>query len=363
VLAAALLAGCSTGTGLRSTTSSTDAPATTATTSPPTTTRPPPTSSTTTSTTTTTAPRPTTVTEPGSLQRFTTYPPAAVETPLAAPAPLSPFPGNAAQPGEGRWHPAGRAVDGRPAVYETTIQEPGTPGATAGIAWMDQRLLSATLYSGPVSPGGGPWRYSSPIEPAQAETLVAAFNGGFKMNASRGGYYDYGQTVVPLVEGAASLVIYTDGTATVGVWGQGASMGPDIAAVRQNLTLVVDNARPVPGLNPYDDYLWGATLHNQAQVWRSGVGVTADGALVYVAGPSLNIVQLAQILAHAGAVRAMELDINPAWPTFATYAPAPATASNGTDLLSDMAGAPYRFFEDFWPRDFITMSARPGRLP
>ena len=59
-----------------------------------------------------------------------------------------------------------------------------------------------------------------------------------------GGYYDYGQTVVPLRNGAASFVIYANGTATVGEWGQDAVMGPDIAAVRQNLTLLVDNGGP-----------------------------------------------------------------------------------------------------------------------
>jgi len=237
----------------------------------------------------------------------------------------------------------------------------------SGIAWMDPRLLSATLYSGSESPGHGPWLYSAPVEPAQAQTLVAAFNGGFKMKDARGGYYDYGQTVFPLVNGAASFVIYANGTATVGTWGRDAVMGPDIAAVRQNLTLIVDEGQPVPGLNPYDNYLWGSTIKNQPQAWRSGVGVTADGALVFVAGPALNIVQLAELLAHAGAVRAMELDINPAWPTFATYSPVPsnglASASNGTDLLSNMEGAPYRFFEAFWPRDFITMSARPAPSP
>ena len=183
------------------------------------------------------------------------------------------------------------------------------------------------------------------------------------MDQANGGYYDYGQTVVPLRDGAASFIIYTDGTANVGEWARDATMGPDIAAVRQNLTLLVDDGQPVPGLNPYDDYLWGFTLGNVPQVWRSAVGVTSDGAIVYVAGPALNIVQLAEILVHAGAVRAMELDINPAWPTFATFYPsAPAglaSASNGTDLLADMAGAPYRFFV-LWPRDFITMSARPG---
>ena len=77
----------------------------------------------------------------------------------------------------------------------------------AGIAWMDTRLLSAQLYSGSKSPGGGPYQFTAPIQPAQAATLVAAFNGGFLMNAAGGGYYTEGRTVVPLVAGAASLVI------------------------------------------------------------------------------------------------------------------------------------------------------------
>jgi hypothetical protein len=53
---------------------------------------------------------------------------------------------------------------------------------------MDTRLLSARLYSGSKSPGGGPYRYTAPIEPAQAASLVAAFNGGFKMSDAHGGY-------------------------------------------------------------------------------------------------------------------------------------------------------------------------------
>ena len=42
---------------------------------------------------------------------------------------------------------------------------------------------------------------------------------------------------------------------------------------------------------------WGATLAGAVYVWRSGVGITADGALVYVAGPDLNITDLANVLA------------------------------------------------------------------
>jgi hypothetical protein len=120
----------------------------------------------------------------------------------------------------------------------------------------------------------------------------------------------------------------------------------------------------VPGLDARDTTRWGFTLGNQVYVWRSGLGVTANGALVYVGGPDLNITDLADVLVRAGAVRAMELDINTDWVDLATYAPAtpggPATPANGTDLLSSMAGTPERYFEPWWTRDFITMSARPG---
>ena len=97
-------------------------------------------------------------------------------------------------------------------------------------------------------------------------------------------------------------------------------------------------------------------------VWRSGVGVTSTGAIVYVGGPSLNITDLADVLVRAGAVRAMELDINTDWVNFASYAPSVpgglAAPANGTSLLSSMQGGPGRYFEPYWPRDFFTMSER-----
>jgi len=96
-------------------------------------------------------------------------------------------------------------------------------------------------------------------------------------------------------------------------------------------------------------------------VWRSGVGVTADGALVYVAGSGLSIVDLANLLQRAGAVRAMELDINTAWVNFSHWDlpyGAPATATDGTLLTYDQNTSPGRYFSPL-SRDFFTMSVRP----
>jgi hypothetical protein len=288
--------------------------------------------------------------------------------PLPAPATLIPFISPATS-GQGSWTAAGRPVSGIPAVYETALVPPGGTRA-AGIAWMDTRLLSAQLYSGSKSPGSGPYQFTAPIQPAQAATLVAAFNGGFMMNAAQGGYYTEGRTVVPLVAGAASLVIYVNGSVTVGAWEIDVSMTPDVVAVRQNLVPLVAGGQPTTRATSPDWQAWGATcgvtscsstvpgIENQ---WRSGAGVTADGALVYSAGPDLTPLQLAQLLVSAGVIRGMELDINPNWPVFATYDPSTANGlaapSNGSSLQPSSVQNAATFFDPAWARDFITMSA------
>ncbi len=279
--------------------------------------------------------------------------------PLPAPAPLVPF-DPAAGPDQGRWHPAGRLVDGHPAVYETILTVPGT-GQPAGFAWMDPRLLRAQLYSGSGSPGGYGWKLTAPISPGAARTLVAAFNGGFKFPYTEGGYYAEGKLAYPLRPGGASLVIYRNGDATVGAWGRDVNWSSQVIAVRQNLTLLVDGGHAVGGLDPYDKSVWGATLGGIPNVWRSGIGVTSDGALVYVYGPDLEITQLAALLVRARTVRAMTLDMNPYWTVFVTYKPppgAPASPANGSSLLPGTIQGPTTFFEPWWNRDFFTMSAR-----
>jgi hypothetical protein len=283
---------------------------------------------------------------------------------LPPPAPLTPL-ASPAIPGEGVWSAAGRTVGGIPAIYTTTLRPDATHTSyVVGAAWMDTKLLKATLYSGSLIPGGGPYPDTAPIEPTAAKSLVAAFNAGFLPSSADGGYYTAGKTIAALRTGAASFVVYKDGTSTVGQWGRDVTMTPGVVSVRQNLDLLVDNGAPVAGLDSTTTTKWGFTLGNAVYVWRSGLGVTADGALVYFGGPGLNITDLANLFVEAGCVRAMELDINTTWVNFTTYAPAApggtAGPSNGTELLPQMAGTPGRYFESWWARDFITMSAANG---
>jgi hypothetical protein len=90
-------------------------------------------------------------------------------------------------------------------------------------------------------------------------------------------------------------------------------------------------------------------------VWRSWVGVDAYGNLIYAAGENQSVQSLAQLLAHAGAVRGMELDINSFWVSLITYgAPGGLEPRN---LLGAMSRPATRYLEPD-DRDFFAVYAR-----
>ena len=285
---------------------------------------------------------------------------------LAAPAAMVPFV-STPTPGEGQWHVIGRTVDGIPTTYAAFLRPNAVnTSLVSGVAWMDTKLLSAQIYAGTSIPGTGQtFAAEAPITGAALTTLDAAFNSGFRMQDANGGFYLDGITAVPLRPGAASLVIDNAGNINIGAWGTDVAMTPSTVAVRQNLDLIVNNGAPVAGLNANDNIRWGATLGGNVRVWRSGLGVTADGALVFVGGSGLSIVDLANLLVRAGSVRAMEMDINTSWVNYSSWAlptGVPAASDNGNLLTYDQNTSPSRYFSTL-SRDFITMSVRPFTVP
>jgi len=277
---------------------------------------------------------------------------------LSAPKPMVPL---ATTPlaGEGVWQPTGRTVAGLPAVYTAFFRPDAVhTSLVASAMWLDTKLLNAAYVVGLREPGG-PQPWGAEIPPTVRSGLVAAFNSGFKISASRGGAYTGGRVIVPLVKGAASLVIDQHGRASVGAWDRDFKMSPSIASVRQNLALILDHGKPASGLPSNSNGAWGDTLGNQVFVWRSGVGIDRHGALVYVAGPGLSAVTLAVLLQRAGCVRAMELDINPNWVSAYTYQqtdPANPGSVRGVKLLPDMRRSADRYLVP-GERDFFAFFA------
>ena len=258
--------------------------------------------------------------------------------------PLAALASGAALPGEGRWQ-AVVTSGGRAAVQVTTLRpDDQHTSFLVGVMRLDPTLVRGELHPGTREPAGS-WRASTSLAGAAGAGIAAVFNGGFRLNdPSHNGYYSEGRTVAPLIDGAASLVLHTDGTADVGAWNREVSMTPDVASVRQNLQPLVDDGQVNPSCKTGGARQWGSTIGQAAYIHRSGFGVTAGGVEVYVGGPALSVCTLGRILADAGVVRGMELDINPNWVSGTYFHDRAKGPARGYRLFPAEQVAPQHYF-------------------
>jgi hypothetical protein len=282
-------------------------------------------------------------------------------TATAAQLPHLPLlPGVAPLPGEGSWVPGAQRTGGVPALYTGWFRpDPAYPSQIVGTAWIDQSVTVTRLIAGTKEPGGTGSRDNAQVPPGLRSTLVAAFNSGWKMKDITGGYYAAGREVVPLRDGAASLAIDTAGHVSVGRWSRDLRMGPQIAAVRQNLDLIIDRGRPVPGLADNSSGAWGSAKNQFQYTWRSGIGTDRTGNLIYIGGDKLTLTGLAHAMVAAGVQTGMELDIHPGMVTFNVFHPAPDAPFGlaATRLLPDMPQPATRYLSPD-QRDFFAVTLR-----
>lgn len=258
----------------------------------------------------------------------------------------------------------------RPVSAGSALTELVTPLGT--VLRIDARMLEVALVPGTAEPGGNfPEGGQVPLD--RRATLVAATNAGFKRADARGGELVDGRTVGTLRPGAASLVVRADGSFAVGAWqSSSAPAAPDAVSARpgdlvvlQNLSLLVDQGQAAPDLGTDILGRWGLSFRPAlpVSIWRSGVGVDTRGRLLYAAGPNLVPAQLAQLLLSAGAVQAMQLDINHLWVFAAAFVHPDATqpeAVQGQALLSGMTPTPNHVLTP-GSRDFLAIYQRADR--
>ena len=261
--------------------------------------------------------------------------------------------------GEGQWRVLEK-VHGEPAMLGTFLRDATYTSYVNGIVSMDQRLVSFQLHPGNEDPGGTDWGANTQpwIPPGSRTGLLATFNGGFKLDSAGGGFYLNGHTSGALAPGAASVVYYKNGTIKIGAWDKTVRMTSSVVGVRQNLKLIVDNGRVPASVNQNVETSWGATLGGGYYVWRSGLGITRAGRVIFVYGPALDVHDLAALLQRAGAVEGMQLDINPYWMSYEYYHadghpadPAPVA------LLPTQQQTAYRYYSPY-SRDFTAVFAR-----
>ena len=258
-------------------------------------------------------------------------------------------------PNDGTWAPSGTGSGQGYATFATYVSPyPGAP--QVAVAWINQQYAKISLFAGTSQPGGT-WPNQGAIPAASDSSLIGAFDGGFIFAQAQGGWYEAGKTAIPLVNNAASVVEYSDGTVNIGSWGTDVTMTPDVYAVRQNLIPLVAQGQVTPAaqFNPLST--WGFSLGQLLYTWRSGLGITAGGNLIWVGGPGLSPETLGQVLVWAGAIRGMQLDINPDWVNYASYNYSVAQGVTGSNLLASMHFAPSHYLVGFW-RDFFGVFLR-----
>jgi Phosphodiester glycosidase len=283
----------------------------------------------------------------GTGQQTVEHPYAPPQVPSLARVPL---------PGEGVWHPTRQGAGPYPPLLVSTFRSDPSeyPRLVAGVAWIDPHRTRIVLYPGTGEPSVSiPQRGPSDVPSSLRAKLLATFNAGFKYGDSHGGFALGGHTYAPMRDGQGTLIGYTGGGAEVSEWHGGPTVAANVAFATQNLPLIVQEGRPSPKLN--DSSEWGATVGNAVQVWRSGIGIDRHGDLIYAQANDQTVESLARILIHAGAVRAIELDINSYWVSFNTYNEPGALAP--TKLLAETERSSERYLTPD-ERDFFAVYER-----
>jgi hypothetical protein len=262
--------------------------------------------------------------------------PAVAAEPTQTPAP-------AAGPGGSvGWTPTGRQALGRPLLYTGSANG-------AFVAWMDPTLTRPVVVPGTGDPLGSPW--GGQVAPDQRPFLVSSFNGGFKWSDFDGGVIALGGSFRAPVAGQGSLIVYDDGSFNVGAWGRDNDPAKKVVALRQNLGMLVDGGAPTAAAS--NPGAWGASVAGVATA-RSAVGVDANGALVW-AGGRVSPLDLARALIAAGAVRGMQMDINPDWVNFNSYTVGGDNVAHGNGIYG-ATGADRYLHPD--GRDFVAVFVR-----
>jgi len=254
-----------------------------------------------------------------------------------------------------RWVNPERWSGAPPALLVTHVTT-DTQSDVATIAWFRASRTQLALYPGTGNPGTTAADRGPAAVPLGARAgLVATFNSGFYEKDAAAGFYAHGHLYHSMIDGLATVVAYADGKVDIIRWAGGSAPGPGIVMARQNLALLVTGGRPSPLAGILSD--WGITWHGSPAVWRSGIGVDANGNLIYAAGPALTVSGLANVMLAAGAVRAMQLDINPEWPILVSFGRPGGLAS--TLVTPNPNQIPSRFL---YPsvKDFFAVYLRSG---
>lgn len=263
---------------------------------------------------------------------------------------------------EGQWTPYLWDLSGRPVAYLTSFHpDPTRIYAYVVIVAFDlqhTRLHFVLGFDEPASTIVVLRSGRIPAEDLQVGRLLAAFNGGFKAQHGHFGVMANGTTLIPPRAGLGTVGLSAIGQVQIGVWGKDMNLSPQWIAWRQNGPLIVQNGQINPHTADPDPQSWGYTTYGVTATYRSALGISQDGQILYYAvGPSLTLPVLTTAIQQAGAFQAMQLDINAFWVHFEAFR-AEGKNMTAVPLLDAMKGIGEHRYLTGSSRDFFYLTTK-----
>ncbi len=271
---------------------------------------------------------------------------------------LKPLPSNptfTALPDEGIWRNVSLTIFPDKEVMAYTFVRPDSTRSFAivSLVKIDSAALTMGSVAGIYEPGGKVGKHGTgqvPKSIVQSGNLVAAFDGGFQYRDGAYGMIVDKTTYLPLKNDLGTVVGYNDGSVKIFDY-TGQDLGNNTTFVRQNGPMLIENGN-ITVENPDSQKVWGRVVGADTFTWRSGIGETQNGELIFAAGNNLSPQTLAQALSVAGAVNAIQLDINPHWVRFNIFNSIGSGQYDSAPLNKDMSDGSKEYLKGY-QKDFF----------
>lgn len=258
-------------------------------------------------------------------------------------------------PNEGVWRniPLNIFPDKEVMAYTFVRPDKARSFAIVSVVKIDTAVLRMGSVAGTVEPGGKVGKYGTgrvPKNIIKSGSLVAAFDGGFQYKDGAYGMIVGKTTYLPLKNDLGTVIGYADGSIKI-INYTGQQPGHDVVFMRQNGPMLVEDGN-ITVANQNSRHVWGRVVGTDIYTWRSGIGVTKNGELIFAAGNNLSPETLAESLRAAGAVNAIQLDINPHWVRFNIFNSIGSDKYDSAPLNKDMTDGSKEYLNGY-QKDFF----------
>jgi hypothetical protein len=234
-------------------------------------------------------------------------------------------------PGYGLWVPivVPRHSDAEPHMWKTLLHpDKSRSWAEVFVVAIDLRRTALHLVPGTREPRANTMEAMEVERPgiipaSERESVIAAFNGGFKTEHGGYGMKVADLTYVTPQKGVCAAALLSNGSMRVDNWDE---MKDDEAKMqwwRQGPNCMIEDGKLHPRLT--SEALakkWGATLDGETVIRRSALGIDRAGKVLYVSITNNTTAKaIAEGVAHAGAITVLQLDVNYSYPKFVTFEP------------------------------------------